>query len=303
MSTAPHLRIGEVSRRTGVSVDLLRAWEKRYGVLSPGRSEGGFRLYSEDDVERVRAMQVHLGQGLAAAQAARLALESEVRVVSSGSADLVSRDRAELEEALALFAEVRANAAFDRLLATLTLDALLTDVLLPYLHDLGDAWERGDVTVAQEHFASNIIRGRLLGLARGWGAGVGPHALLACPPGELHDLGLIAFGLALRSRGWRITFLGQDTPIPSVQEHVRVLQPDSVVLAAAEAGPLNDSLPELRELAAGVPVSLAGAGATASLAREAGATLLSGDPIAEAQRLTNGRAPGSPKTAPGSPKT
>src|SRR4029453_13889697 len=111
MSTAPHLRIGEVSRRTGVSVDLLRAWEKRYGVLSPGRSEGGFRLYSEDDVERVRAMQVHLGQGLAAAPAARLALESEVRVVSSGSADLVSRDRAELEEALALFAEVRANAA------------------------------------------------------------------------------------------------------------------------------------------------------------------------------------------------
>jgi MerR family transcriptional regulator, light-induced transcriptional regulator len=296
MSTAPHLRIGEVSRRTGVSVDLLRAWEKRYGVLSPDRSEGGFRLYSEDDVERVRAMQVHLGQGLAAAQAARLALESEVRAVSSGSADLVSRDRAELEEALASFAEVRANAVFDRLLATLTLDALLADVLLPYLHDLGDAWERGDVTVAQEHFASNVIRGRLLGLARGWGAGVGPHALLACPPGELHDLGLIAFGLALRSRGWRITFLGQDTPIPSVQEHVRVLQPDSVVLAAAEAGPLNDSLPELRELAAGVPVSLAGAGATASLAREAGATLLSGDPIAEAQRLTNGRAPGSPKT-------
>jgi DNA-binding transcriptional MerR regulator len=296
MSTTPHLRIGEVSRRTGVSVDLLRAWEKRYGVLSPDRSEGGFRLYSEDDVERVRAMQVHLGQGLAAAQAARLALESEVRAVSSGSANLVSRDQAELEEALASFAEVRANAVFDRLLATLTLDALLADVLLPYLHDLGDAWERGDVTVAQEHFASNVIRGRLLGLARGWGAGVGPHALLACPPGELHDLGLIAFGLALRSRGWRITFLGQDTPVPSVQEHVRVLQPDSVVLAAAEAGPLNDSLPELRELAAGVPVSLAGAGATASLAREAGATLLSGDPIAEAQRLTNGRAPGSPKT-------
>jgi DNA-binding transcriptional MerR regulator len=287
VSTTPHLRIGEVSRRTGVSVDLLRAWEKRYGVLSPGRSEGGFRLYSDDDVERVRAMRTHLSEGLAAAQAARLALESEVRPALTGSPDLVSQDRVELEEALASFAEVRANAVLDRLLATLSLDALLAEVLLPYLHDLGDAWERGDVTVGQEHFASNVIRGRLLGLGRGWGAGIGPHALLACPPGELHDLGLIAFGLALRSRGWRITFLGQDTPISTVEEHVRVLQPDRVVLSAAEAGPLNDSLQDLRRLTESVPVSLAGAGATQALAQATGATLLSGDPIAEAERLTS----------------
>jgi len=287
MNTAPHLRIGEVSRRTGVSVDLLRAWEKRYGVLSPGRSEGGFRLYSDEDVERVRAMQAHLGEGLAAAQAARLALETEMRPPLTGSADLVSQDRAELADALASFAEVRANAAFDRLLATLTLDTLLAEVLLPYLHDLGDAWEQGDVTVAQEHFASSVIRGRLLGLARGWGAGIGPHALLACPPGELHDLGLIAFGLALHSRGWRITFLGQDTPLSTIEEHVRVLQPDRVVLSAAEAGPLEDSLHDLRRLTDRVPVSVGGAGATQSLAGEAGATLLSGDPIAAAEGLTS----------------
>jgi MerR family transcriptional regulator, light-induced transcriptional regulator len=286
MNSAPRLRIGEVSRRTGVSVDLLRAWEKRYGVLSPGRSEGGFRLYSDEDVDRVRAMQLHLGEGLAAAQAARLALESEVRPAPTGSADLVSQDRAELDQALASFAEVQANAAFDRLLGTLTLDALLAEVLLPYLHELGEAWERGDVTIAQEHFASNVIRGRLLGLARGWGAGIGPYALLACPPGELHDLGLIAFGLALHSRGWRITFLGQDTPISTVAEHVRILQPDCVVVSAAEARPLTDSLDDLRRLAGSVPVALAGAGATQELAREAGATLLSGDPIAEAERLT-----------------
>jgi DNA-binding transcriptional MerR regulator len=286
MSAAPHLRIGEVSRRTGVSVDLLRAWEKRYGVLSPGRSDGGFRLYSDDDVERVRAMQAHLGQGLAAAQAARLALESGVGTTPTRSADLVSQDRAELAESLASFAEVRANAAFDRLLAILTLDALLAEVLLPYLHDLGDAWERGEVTVAQEHFASNVIRGRLLGLARGWGAGMGPHALLACPPGELHDLGLIAFGLALHSRGWRITFLGQDTPISTVEEHVRTLEPDRVVISAADAGPLNGSLQELRGLGSRVPLLLAGAGASDSLAQKAGAIALSGDPIAGAEQLT-----------------
>src|SRR5207342_425891 len=101
----------------------------------------------------------------------------------------------ELTEALASFEEARAHSAFDRVLGALTLETVLTEVVLPCLHALGESWARGEATVAQEHFASSIIRGRLLGLARGWGAGVGPHALLACPPGEFHDLGLLAFGL------------------------------------------------------------------------------------------------------------
>ena len=74
----------------------------------------------------------------------------------------------------------------------------------------------GDATVAQEHFASNLIRGRLLGIGRGWDSGEGPRAVLACAPGEQHDLGLIAFGLTLNRRGWRITYLGPDTPVDSL---------------------------------------------------------------------------------------
>jgi hypothetical protein len=70
----------------------------------------------------------------------------------------------------------------DGLLGTLSVEAVLAEVVLPYLHELGEAWERGEASVAQEHFASALLRGRLLGLARGWGGGSGPHALLACPP-------------------------------------------------------------------------------------------------------------------------
>ena len=95
---------------------------------------------------------------------------------------------------------------------------MLRDVVLPYLRDLGERWERGEATVAQEHFASNVLRGRLLGLARGWGRGSGPRAVLACAPGELHDLPLIVFGLVLSARGWVITYLGPDTPISTIQE-------------------------------------------------------------------------------------
>ena len=283
MPEAGHLRIGELSRRTGASVDLLRAWEKRYGLLDPDRSEGGFRLYSDDDVARVRAMQAHLVDGLAAAEAARRALENGG---PEAGGDLVAQFRRELADALGSFAEGRANAVLDRLLGALSLDAVLVEVVLPYLRELGEAWGRGEASVAQEHFASNVIRGRLFGLARGWGEGAGPHALLACAPLEQHDLALIAFGLALRNRGWRITYLGQDTPLSALGEEARELRPDRVVVAGSTAERLEDVLPDLATLAQVTPLSLAGAGASSELARKAGATLLEGDPVSEAERLT-----------------
>jgi DNA-binding transcriptional MerR regulator len=284
VAEAGHLRIGELSRRTGASVDLLRAWERRYGLLDPDRSDGGFRLYSDEDVERVRAMLGHLADGLAAAEAARRALESGARAADGG--DLVTQSRGELEDALASFAEGRANTVLDRLLGALSLDTVLAEVVLPYLHELGEAWARGDASVAQEHFASNFFRGRLLGLGRGWGEGNGPHALLACPPRELHDLGLIAFGLALRNRGWRITYFGQDTPVSTLEEEARELEPDRVVVAASAPERLEDVLPDLAELAKAAPLSLAGAGASRELAGKAGAMLLDDDPVSEAERLT-----------------
>ena len=100
-------------------------------------------------------------------------------------------------------------------------------------------WERGEISVAQEHFASNLLRGRLLGLARGWDRGAGPRAVLACPPGERHDLGLVIFGLALRELGWRITFLGADTPPDTVVETVRRLEPEALVLAVTDSARLD----------------------------------------------------------------
>ena len=85
--------------------------------------------------------------------------------------------------------------------ATLSLESASRIVVLPALREVGQRWERGEVTIAEEHFASNLIRARLLSLSRGWGGGGSSHAVLACPPGEPHDLALIVFGLTLRGRG------------------------------------------------------------------------------------------------------
>ena len=280
----PHLRIGALSQRVGVSPELLRAWEQRYGLLQPVRSDGGFRLYSSADEQRVRAMRRHIDAGVSAAQAARLAL-AETSEEGAETSPGLARLAGELRAALDRLDEPGAHASLDRLLAWFTIETVLRDVLLPYLHELGERWELGEVSVAQEHFASNVLRGRLLGLARGWGNGSGPTTVLACAPGELHDLPLMIFGLVLAGRGRAVTYLGPDTPVATIREALGSLRADRVVISATTSQRLRRAKAELVELAREVPVALAGAGASAALADEIGASLLQGDPVTAAARI------------------
>ena len=285
MTEPAHLRIGALSRRVGVSPELLRALEERYGLLEPIRSAGGFRLYSSADEDRVRSMRRHLDAGVSAAQAARLALARSEPAGGHDDTAAIEELAAELRSTLDRLDEPGAHATFDRLLAAFTLQTVLRDVVLPYLQELGERWQRGEASVAQEHFASNVLRGRLLGLARGWDGGGGPRALLACPPGEYHDLALIAFGLALRGHGWRITFLGPDTPLDTIADTAEALEPAAIVVAASEVTRLEAARSGLRRLARLAPLWLAGAGATADVAKATKGSLLELEPVAAAGRV------------------
>jgi MerR family transcriptional regulator, light-induced transcriptional regulator len=285
-NTGEVLRIGELSKRAGVSPELLRAWERRYGLLRPARSAGGLRLYSPADVERVALMQQHLAEGMAAAEAAALAVRDAVEEEAARTAPRPAAIRDELAAALDAFDEPRAQAILDRLLALATVETLLAEVVVPYLQELGERWKRGEASVAQEHFASSVLRGRLLGLARGWGLGLGPVAVLACLPGEQHDLGLIAFGLALRSQGWRIVYLGPDSPIDTVADVSRRLEPSLVVLNAVSRERVRPVVPQLRALARRHTVALGGAAAEDRTLEKNGILALTGDPTAEAARVT-----------------
>jgi DNA-binding transcriptional MerR regulator len=286
---AGHVRIGELSRRSGVSPELLRAWEHRYRLLRPTRSDGGFRLYSPQDERRVAAMRSHLEHGLSAAEAARLTLDEESVATPHTETPALARSAAELRAALDAFDESAAQSALDRLLSGFSVEIVLREVVLTYLRELGDRWEHGEASVAQEHFASQVLRGRLLGLARNWDRGAGPRALLACMPGEHHDLGLIAFGLGLRDRGWRITFLGPDTPLETLTDAVTALQPEVVVLAGTTPARFKSGRDALRRLARALPLYAAGAGATPGFAADTGARLLDVDPLAAAEHVATAR--------------
>ena len=194
--------------------------------------------------------------------------------------------RADLAATLDRFDEPAAQAILDRVLAAATIDTLLGEVVLPYLRDLGARWERGEASVAQEHFASSLLRGRLLGLARGWGRGIGDLAVLACLPGEAHDLGLIAFGLALRSRGWRIVHLGPDAPVETVQDASARLDPSLIVLHAAMPGRVAPVAGRIRALARRHRLALSGVAARDPALAADVALVLTGDPVAEAERVT-----------------
>ena len=277
-----HLRIGELSRRVGVSPELLRAWERRYGLLHPARTAGGLRLYSAEDERRVRAMQAHVESGLSAAEAARLASAGESATSGLDQGDAIQHGVGELREALDAIDADAAHAVLDGLVASFTLDTVLAGVVFPYLRELGERWQRGDASVAQEHFASNLLRARLLALARGWERGEGRIALLACASGEQHDLPLIAFGLALRGRGWRIVFLGADTPAASIAETAERLRPAVVVVSSVTPRGFRREADALAALARQHRLAIAGAGATERLAQSLGSSLLQGDPVAAA---------------------
>src|SRR5579859_7279604 len=279
------VRIGELGRRVGVSEHVLRAWERRYGLLRPERSPGGYRLYSAADERRIRRMQAHLAAGLSAAEAAQAALSEERAGPAQGRTGTGGGMTGPPQDLADRLDEPGAQAALDQLLAGFSVEAVLRDTLLPYLHHLGDRWERGQASIADEHFASNLLRGRLAGLARGWGYGHGPCAILACPPGEQHDMGLLMFGIVLHRCGWQVEYLGASTPIAELARTARQAHADVVVLAAAVKDHFDGVTGDLARLARQVPLALAGAGATQALADETGARLLTADPVTEAQRL------------------
>jgi methanogenic corrinoid protein MtbC1 len=261
------LNIAALSRRTGVAPDTLRKWEQRYGVLRPSRTPGGQRRYSEDDVSRVQWLQARLSEGYRIGEAA---------ILLGGGETEVAGTPAELRDAL-VDAVARADPeAIGRLLDQAfvlgPIEETLADIVEPVLERVGESWQAGEFTVAQEHLLSSSVRARLerqLADARG---GVRGIAVLACVPGERHDLGLLMLAVLLRADGWQVAYLGADTPLEDAIRLASAVSAQMLCLSGREerARALRDEL-AAHELPSDLPLVVGGAGVTPELCAELGA--------------------------------
>jgi MerR family transcriptional regulator, light-induced transcriptional regulator len=324
-SVPPTMRIGELAAKVGVSTHVLRAWESRYGLLVPVRSAGGYRLYGHEDERRVREVIALRDQGVSAAEASRRVLATERggspgyddehadgsdgsggasagrgggrggtasgAGSNDGSAPLGLRADppllvAQLLDAVTALDEDRAHAVLDTAFVERSIESAIIDVLLPLFVRVGEMWELGRIGIAQEHFASSLVRRRLGALSLTWGVGTGPVAVLGCPPGEFHDIVLLSFGVLLGRAGWRIRYLGPDTPIHSLAAAARLTQADAVVLACRRPSGFRGHAAALRRLSEDHPVWIAGRGATPRVLEEVGVPNLGGDLIAAVAELT-----------------
>jgi MerR family transcriptional regulator, light-induced transcriptional regulator len=202
----PSLNIAALTQRTGVPSDTIRKWEQRYGVLHPERTAGGQRRYSELDVARVNWLKERIHEGYRIGEAAALL----------GDGDQVARTVDELRDGIvAATAESDVDALgqlVDQALAVPTLEESFAHVLTPALVEVGERWAAGILGVAQEHLVSSTVRAALHKLLSDQRAAVHGTAVLACGPGEQHEIGLMMLAVLLRSDGWQVAYLGADTP-------------------------------------------------------------------------------------------
>jgi len=251
--------IKTVAEITGVPRNTLLAWERRYGLVRPGRKANGYREYSDEDVSLLLSMKRLVDQGLRPSEAVeQLSADAPAR-------DAVSDEREALLGALTRFDRSGAEKIAARVTAR-SYAQLLDELYLPLLRKLGQGWAEGRYSVTQEHFATEFVRARLLAmlLHLDFGPIGGPLTVLGCYPGERHELGLMALGVRLAMRGDRVDYLGADVPLDDLLDTVEELEPAVVGISAirpVDRSELADFATRLRQVAPeGTRVIIGGSG-------------------------------------------
>lgn len=246
--------IKTVASRTGVPATTIRAWERRYGVVAPRRSDAGYRVYSERDLRAIQRMARLVGEGVAANLAAeRVRAEEAPSNLTPAKPPAPGEAGAALVRAAGDLDAAGVRAELDRAFSEGTFEEIVDGWLRSALEDLGDAWARGDLDVAGEHFASQAIRSRLLtaldqtplrpGAAR---------VVVAQASGIQHDLGLLSFAVAAQRRGLDVRFVGGDVPQADVISAMGSAEAACLVTSV----PQRDDVEPTRRLVAAVAAAL-----------------------------------------------
>jgi MerR family transcriptional regulator, light-induced transcriptional regulator len=263
---APTFSISAVAKATGLTAHTIRAWEKRYAVTSPNRTETNRRVYNENDVEKFKLLKHALAQGHAISMIAALTIPELQSLLSntseesapSGNTDFLKTSIAAMMELDSLTLEHE----LERASIVLGVDHFISEVVVPLIFELDQGWEEQRVSIAQEHLASALLRTQLdrvrLSIQVPLSA---PRILITTPSGQIHELGALLAAISAAREGWNVTYLGPNLPAAEIataarKTHARVI---GLSLVYPESDPtLSAELTKLRELLPNTPILIGG---------------------------------------------
>lgn len=269
-TSGPRYNMRAVERLTGVPAATLRSWERRYGFPAPDRSAGARRLYSDTEITAIRWVKDQTAQGLSVSQALEQAQHGHAAMPvttpppAAPPPAAVTTLSAQFVDAVAAYDEAGAESVLSSAFARLSADIVLLEVLRPALVEIGERWARGELAIAAEHFGSRLVHRRLSALLN-----MQPPlsnastVILACPPGEQHELGLMMLGVFLRWAALHVVYLGADVPVADLARCISALRPAAICLSAVDPrrpDAISETVTALRAAGITTPVVAGGPG-------------------------------------------
>ena len=265
-------RIHRVAKLTGLSKDVIRVWERRYGIVQPSRSANRYRTYTDEDVALLRYLKHEMDQGQSIGNLAALGRESLIKAATTAARSLASalppyeRVLHELVELLDPLDKTSFERRLNGAVAVVPFEEALHGILLPLQQRIGDLWHEGRVNVAVEHYVTNHVRQKLFTAMNQLPLHEqGLRIILACPPGEYHEVGLLAAAYVCASRGCRTYYLGANVPFDQLALLCRQIDSDVLLLSVTTSPPTHEWsawIAALQDLATShQTIALGGAGA------------------------------------------
>ncbi len=253
--------IGFVSRQTGLSAHVIRAWEKRYGVVQPGRTSSGRRLYSDSDIQHLKLLQQAAGTGHRIAQLSELDGKTLLGIIANQAADTGPQESrqadlatpAELSEACyaAIYNldEQAFEASLNRAAVMLTRPTLFEELILPLIVQIGERWAKGELKIINEHMASSILVSFLRDMLSAYHpAAAMPKMVVATPANHWHELGALIAAITAAEAGWHTYYFGPNLPAEEIAAAAVYKKAGAITLSIAYHGTERQTLREIKRL-------------------------------------------------------
>jgi DNA-binding transcriptional MerR regulator len=250
LSDTPRYNIKAVVQQTHVNISTLRAWEQRYGIPSPNRSDHGHRLYTQRDIAIIKWLKQCTDEGLAISQAVSILRESKILDTTTTSIELPTipqqvgggwpETRAQLMDALFSLNMRQAHLIVNTACAMFPMERVILELFEPLMVAVGDRWARGQICIAEEHLVTNFIRQRLLAVSQLYAPFAhGPRLVCACVPNEHHEIGILMFAMLMEQRGWEIIYLGQNLSTEGLADMIARITPAVLCVGVTLAENVN----------------------------------------------------------------